>query len=500
MKRKILVLSVLVVVLACGEKRSISKQQAPDLSQSIRKPAVAGKFYPGDKDELTKTIDGFLSNAKPEKAKGMITGMIVPHAGYEYSGHVAAYGFKELEGETVDTVIIMGNSHHERFPGAAIFSGTAFETPLGSVPVDTALAKAIVGSTDKATFNDSPHILEHSIEVEVPFLQRVIKDFKVVPVLFGNSGEDDFRPVADAIVKNIKGKNVLVIASSDLTHYPSYKDSKYADARTLKAIATGDVSTLSGTVFSLESENLANTVTFACGIDAIKALLLIERSLGANEIKILKSANSGDVMNDKSRVVGYGAVGFFSERRGDLLNKTEEAKLLDIAKKTVETYVKTGKEPVIKNTLPFLEQKLGAFVTLKEQGELRGCIGRFSPTDIPLYQVVENMAVAAATEDTRFKPVAKEELPFIDYEISVLSTLSKVSDAGDIVLGRDGVKVIKGANSGVFLPQVATETGWDMDKFMGELCSQKAGLPQDCWKDKDTNLYTFTAQVFGGKK
>ncbi len=178
------------------------------------------------------------------------------------------------------------------------------------------------------------------------------------------------------------------------------------------------------------------------------------------------------------------------------LTGAEQAELLKIAKNAVEGYVKTGRKWDIKNTLPALDQKLGAFVTLKEHGELRGCIGRFEP-NIPLYQVVQNMAIAAATEDPRFRPVIPEELPLLKYEISVLSPLRPVKSYEEIEMGKHGVEVVRGFQGGVFLPQVATETGWDRATFLSTLCSQKAGLPSDCWKDPGTKLLVFTAQVFG---
>jgi AmmeMemoRadiSam system protein A len=182
-----------------------------------------------------------------------------------------------------------------------------------------------------------------------------------------------------------------------------------------------------------------------------------------------------------------------------MLSKAEQEHLLKIARESVESIAKTGKCPEIGNSMKTLDQKLGAFVTLRKNGRLRGCIGTFSPAGIPLYQVVSQMAVAAATQDYRFAPVALDELPKISYEISVLSPLKKVNDWKEIRLGVHGVKVERNGRSGVFLPQVATETGWDLDEFMGELCSQKAGLPRDCWKDPATSLYTFTAEIFGDR-
>jgi AmmeMemoRadiSam system protein A len=222
----------------------------------------------------------------------------------------------------------------------------------------------------------------------------------------------------------------------------------------------------------------------------------VMKGLGAGEIRLLRSANSGDVSNDKSRVVGYAAVGFFGERRDMLLNRAEQKRLLQIARASVEGVVKNGRTPQFKESSKMLNEELGAFVTLRENGELRGCIGRFTPTDIPLYQVVSNMAVSAATEDMRFTPVTTGELPKIKYEISVLSRLKPAADWQKIRLGRDGVKLVKDGRGGVFLPQVAAETGWGLDEFLGQLCSQKAGLPRECYKDPAAKIFTFTAQVF----
>ncbi|MFH1104296.1 MAG: AmmeMemoRadiSam system protein A [Actinomycetota bacterium] len=196
-------------------------------------------------------------------------------------------------------------------------------------------------------------------------------------------------------------------------------------------------------------------------------------------------------------MVGYASIGFFGERRGELLNKAEQKRLLQIAKASVEGIVKNGKVPAFKEPSKMLNENLGAFVTLRENGELRGCIGRFTPTDIPLYQVVIGMAAAAATEDMRFTPVTREELGRIKYEVSVLSQLKPINDWQKSRLGNDGVRLVKYGRGGVFLPQVATETGWDMDEFLGQLCSQKAGLPRECYKEPETKLFTFTAQVFG---
>lgn len=473
--------------------------QGPVQKKDLVRPAVmAGQFYPSSVAELAGMVDGFLSDAKPPQVKGMIQGLIVPHAGYVFSGKIAGFGFKELQGEDVDTVILVGNSHHARFKGASIMQEGFYETPLGRVEVDSELAKAIAAENRNFMYQPVADTQEHSIEVEVPFLQRVLKGFKIVPILLGNDDDNECKYLADAILKHIKGKNVVLIASSDLSHYPSYQDAKFSDGKLIAAVLTGNVENLDTAAAEIEKFGIKNLGTAACGMDSVKVVMEVMKGLGGNEIKLLNAANSGDVSNDKSRVVGYASIGFFGERRGELLNKAEQKRLLQIAKASVEGIVKNKKVPQFKETSKMLNENLGAFVTLRENNELRGCIGRFTPTDIPLYQVVTGMAAAAATEDMRFKPVTKEELGRLKYEVSVLSQLKPVNDWQKIRLGKDGVRLVKDGMGGVFLPQVATETGWDMDEFLSQLCSQKAGLPRECYKDPATKLFTFTAQVFDG--
>ena len=475
-------------------------EKSQKLSKVIREPIVAGQFYPKDKNQLSATVDSLLRKSSLPEIKGEIIALIVPHAGYQFSGEVAAHAFKTLEGEQVDTVIIVGNSHHERFDGVSVFPKGVYKTPLGEVEIDSDLAQRIIQESDRIFFRESAHQLEHSIEIEIPFLQKTLKHFKIVPILFGNSQKDDWKILGDAILKHIKGKNAILIASSDLSHYPPYEVAKYADKKTIDAILTGDIEHFEKTIQELQQENLPNAVTFACAIDAIKTVMYVARQLGASEIKLLKYANSGDSTGDKNRVVGYSAIGFFAERRDHLLNKKEQERLLQIARESVETYIKEGKIPEFSEDNPMLNQKLGAFVTIKKYGKLRGCIGEFSPTKEPLYKVVSKMAIAAATKDIRFLPVREEELDELEYEVSVLSEPQKIDNWKKIELGKHGVIVKQGLNQGVFLPQVADETGWTLKKFLSELCSQKAGLPPDCYKDKNTEIYIFTAQVFSEAK
>lgn len=459
-----------------------------------RKPAVAGMFYPDSEEELNSMIDGFFEKVELPELDKYIRGLIIPHAGYIYSGPVAAYGYKTLIGKEIKTVILIGNSHQAYFDGISIYEKGHYKTPLGKVEIDEDLAKKIIEADKKISFQEQAHLQEHSLEVQLPFLQRVLKDFKFVPIIMGN----DEQATIDILIKaleNLINDNTLVIASSDLSHYPPYEKAKYSDNKVIEAILAGNRNNLRDTISQLEKEGITNLQTCACGQGSIEVVMGLMES---KNIKLLKYANSGDTAGDKAQVVGYGAIVFTSDKLENELSKEEQKRLLEIARESLETYIKEGKVKKFEETSPLLNKHLGAFVTLKKHGQLRGCIGVFEP-DIPLYQVVAETVISSATKDIRFTPVTKEELDDLEYEISVLSPLKRVDSWGKIEIGKHGVQIKKGLRSGVFLPQVATENNWDLDTFMSILCQQKAGLTSDCWKNPETDIYVFTAQVFGEK-
>ncbi|MFH1460952.1 MAG: AmmeMemoRadiSam system protein A, partial [Patescibacteria group bacterium] len=268
----------------------------------------------------------------------------------------------------------------------------------------------------------------------------------------------------------------------------------------IEAILTGQPDKVRETINQLEKENIPNLDTCLCAQAAGEILMNIAAAQDGVKIKLLKYANSGDTeTGNKAQVVGYGAISFAWQTKsidGLEFNQEQKEELLKIARQSVEQYVQERKVPSFEIADSLLNQNLGAFVTLKKHGQLRGCIGRFEP-DAPLYQVVSQMAISAAVNDTRFRPVQADELSELKYEISVLSPLRKIDDWQEMELGKHGVQIKQGSRSGVFLPQVATENNWDLDKFMGELCSQKAGLDWDCWKTGEVDIYVFTANVFG---
>ncbi|MBF0523235.1 MAG: AmmeMemoRadiSam system protein B [Candidatus Omnitrophica bacterium] len=473
----------------------------------MKRPNVSGQFYPSNPKQLSSLIDTFFSQADVKPLNQHIDVVIVPHAGYVYSGPVAAYGFKAVSKNQYKTIVILAASHYFPFDGISIWQKGGFETPLGLVSVDEEFTKKLVGKNPK--FYDEPSVFEqeHSLEVEIPFLQKTFKDFKIVPVLFGQPDLKTIASFASALKDAVGDRDdVLVIASSDMSHYHDDATARAMDKKTIDTILAYDIE-------SFWKGCDARTIEM-CGFMPVTAALLYAREKGLDRIEDLHYANSSDVTGDKNRVVGYTSVIIYNSgkqtKKKVAANESEEGvkplaqaqkdRLLTIARQTMEEYVRRGKVLDVKEADPRLSEEEGAFVTIQKNGQLRGCIGNIIGRG-PLYLTVRDMAIACSTEDPRFSPVKDKELKDLHVEISVLSKPRLINNVDEIVLGKHGVIVSKGAfNQGVFLPQVATETGWSKEEFLSELCSQKAGLPSDCWKDPATKMYIFTAQVFSEKE
>jgi AmmeMemoRadiSam system protein B/AmmeMemoRadiSam system protein A len=471
-------------------------------TQNVRPAAVAGSFYPADPKVLAKTVDDLLAGAKQVPLDAVA--LVAPHAGYEFSGPVAAYTYASLKGRKIDRVVIVAPSHYEAFGFSSVYDGAAYSTPLGQVPVDRAFAARLAAGSKTIKLSGvghtpAPDKLEHSVEVQLPYLQRVLGQFQIVPVVMGEQSYEAERELGIAIAKLVQNSpNTLILASSDLSHYHTYDDDVKLDHKTLQAIQEFDYLSL--------SRNLQQRIWEACGGGPIVAVMIAAERLGATEARLLKYANSGDVpAGDKSRVVGYSSFAFLKKSRAAAaetpftLDSKEEAELLRIARQSVETAVRDRREyqpPAPASAA--LNQERGAFVTLTEGGQLRGCIGYVSPIK-PLYLVVRDVARFAALEDSRFRPVGAAELPSLVYEISVLSPMRRVLDTKEIVIGRHGLLLREGGNEGVFLPQVPVEEKWDRATYLEELCG-KAGLPPHSWQNPAADLFRFTAVVFGEGK
>ncbi len=467
----------------------------------VRPAAVAGSWYPDDPDELAAMMDEMLAAVEP--VDGEPTGLIVPHAGYVFSGPVAAYGFKQLEQGEYDVAVIVASDHQSPLSDPiSVWAEGGFETPLGVVPVDVELAQALVAADSRITFDPAAHENEHPIEIELPFLQRVCPGCSIVPVLMGTDDEETVQVLADALLTVLPGRRAVVIASSDLSHYPAYDDALVVDGATLGAIETGDPVRVRETIDGLMAAGFPNLATCACGEGAILVTMRVAQELGTDTVTVLRYANSGDSpYGDQGQVVGYGAVMLWRYEPPDLTEARRE-ELLALARTTIEEYLETDRVPDYETDDPVLARRSGVFVTLKEGGDpstglrasLRGCIGH-TRADQPLYQVVQQMAVAAATGDPRFPPLTTEELSNITVEISVLSPFHRMTDVEQVQVGTHGLMIFQDGRQGLLLPQVPVEQGWDRDAFLENLCL-KAGLPPDCWTGRPT-LYAFTAVVFG---
>jgi len=468
----------------------------------VRPAAVAGTFYPADPKVLTAMVDDLIAHATPPPLEGTLQALVEPHAGYEYSGAVAAQGYALIKGKHYDRVVVIAPSHVDGFSFVSVFNGDAYQTPLGTVPVDKAFCKKIV-SGELVQLSTRGHIIpgergEHALEDQLPFLQRTIGDFKLVPIIMGDQSYEASRKLGLALAREIKGSNTLIVASSDLSHFHTYDDAVKLDHKTLRAIQEWDYLSL--------SENFERRVWEACGGAPIVAAMIASERLGASEPHLLKYANSGDVTGDKTRVVGYSAWAFIKplKPRADAapqftLSDAEKDDLLKLARQSVETAVRDRKLlPDAPVRFESFNQERGAFVTLKEHGELRGCIGYISPVR-PLVETVRDVAAAAAVQDPRFRPVAADELGLLEYEISVLSPLRRVLDVNQIQVGRDGLVMKQNDKLGLLLPQVPVEQHWDRKTFLEETC-HKAGLATDAWKDPDTDIFAFTALVFHERK
>jgi len=456
---------------------------------TVRKTVFAGSFYPADKVSLSSMIDSYIKEAelKSEKVAGQIFGIIAPHAGYEYSGRVAAYAYSQVKGKGYKTVFIVGSSHRVPFRGIAIYPEGSWETPLGIVQVDHGIAQSIMKECRIVRPFPAAFEREHSLEVQVPFLQKALAGFKIVPIVTGVMDHDDYRQLVDALASQLKRNpgNVLVIASSDMSHFHSYDAACKMDNSTLKEIAELNVDGL--------YQRLQKGDCELCGAQGVLSLMMLAKQLNGKPT-VLNYANSGDATKDRSRVVGYGAAVFSLPQADQGLNKKEQEILLKIARKTLEEYVKNGNVPNADIKESMLLEKRGAFVTLTKRSALRGCIGYIQPV-APLYKSVSDMAIAASTRDPRFPPVSQEELKDIHIEISVLSPLKMITDTNEIEVGKHGLYMTRGNNAGLLLPQVATEHRWTREEFLRQTCI-KAGLPTQAWKDNGTQIYTFTAQIF----
>ncbi len=497
--------------------------------RKIRPPHFAQKdgFYPDDPVVLTKQIAEFFTQAAHIDYGGRIAGLICPHAGYAYSGGVAAEAYKQLEGLSFDTVVVISPSHRAFFRGASVYSGGAYRTPLGDIPLDLDFCGKLTSVDPTVALADIGHDAtgggyEHALEVQLPFLQIVLGQFALVPVVMGDQEFPTAKLLGELIARWARPGRTLIVASSDLAHGHSYAETKQMDES-----AAAAVQQFSPTRFY---DQLQAGSFEACGGGPITAAMIAAQGMGADSAHVLCKRNSGDVTGRKTGyIVGYlsammlrstgkratgeyiigeephaedkrhrPADGDYRERHSLLeadvtLSPMERELLRTTARRSLDHAIKGSRPECPVAPTERLREKRGVFVTLKCHGQLRGCVGYVRPYK-PLIDAVWEMAQSAALRDYRFTPVEPSEADDLEIEITVLSLLQRITNPDHVLVGRHGLLITHGQQSGVLLPQVPVENDWDRETFLTQTCV-KAGLPPDAWRDPQTVIEVFTAEV-----
>ncbi len=441
------------------------------MKSNTRKPYCAGTWYSSKAEELRKELVKYIDNTGIKTNKH-VRAIIVPHAGYMYSGQVAAYAFRSIS-DNIKEVIILGTAHRYYLKGIAATEFDYFETPLGKIPVGKR-NKEIINEKNISVIPEAD-INEHSIEIELPFLQCVLKNFEIIPLYVGIT---DYKEFSTVLEKYISSETIIVV-SVDLSHFHSYDEATALDKYTITSIE------------ELNSEKIKGAE-----IDspyAVMALLELAKKLKWKP-RLMRYANSGDVTGDKSRVVGYSAFIFSEEDKNEKITFTlDEVEYMEsLAQKSVESYIAEGKKLKVKEYPEKLYTELACFVTLKIKDNLRGCIGTIEPRGSLGDSIIEN-AISAATKDWRFSPVKKEELKDLTYEVSVLSKPEQLFYSSEEELLREikgkGVIISKGGNRALYLPQVWEHFSNPAD-FLSSLC-QKGNMSKTEWKSGKLEVFVF---------
>ena len=457
---------------------SKSKENKAEL---IQKPVVAGMFYPAGRSALRKEVERYISKAPRKSFDGELIGLIAPHAGYRYSGPVAGAAFRQLEGDSFTRVVVMAPSHRVPFSGVVFPPADIYRTPLGDIPIDTDAVRSLVNRYTWAAVDQRTYDVEHSLEVELPFLQVALKEFRLVPMIVGQADKKTLDAIASALNSAFpESHTTLFVASTDLSHYQPYEKAMKLDRGTIALVCDRSPDEYYHAVRTNDAR--------LCGSLPVYILKRITE-MRKGRLELIEYANSGDTAGDRSRVVGYAAVAAVVPPCE--LSESQKRTLLELSRATLLAHVKGEGLPPLPDD-PGLKHDGAAFVTLRKDGRLRGCIGHTIARG-PLDRCVRDMTVAAASSDPRFPPVKPEELNNISIEISVLTTPRDLPNPLAVRVGTDGLIIQEGAKQGVLLPQVPTEQGWTKEQYLEGIC-HKAGLPTDAWRT--AKLLRFQAMVF----
>ena len=478
----------------------LSQVVAAQDDAKVRPAYCAGGWYPGEAAALTKTVDDLLARASPPKVSEKPLAVISPHAGYRYSAPTAAAGYACLRGHTYKRVIVLAFSHRNtgRYDGVDVPKElTAYATPLGRVPIDRVACDQLLSNPlfSSSAGRDGG---EHSLELQLPFLQWVLKGFSLVPLLIGRMSDRDFTAAAQAIVPLVDD-DTLLVASSDFTHFGprfGYQPFRENLPNRIRELADQAAAPIVRCDYDGFADHLTKTHDTICGRGPIKLLLRIMSMKGGAQGVRTAYDTSGKITGDWSNPVTYQS--FVFTQRSGTLGEREHAELLRIARATVAGFLKGEQPPKVEadQLPPGLRNDGACFVTLENRGRLRGCIGNLVAKG-PLYQAVIDNAVSAC-KDHRFvsNPVTAAELDQLHIEISYLTPMKLVAKPDEIVVGQHGLLISLNGRRGVLLPQVAYERGWTRAEFLAQTC-RKAGLPPDAWRRPEAQIYSFEAEVFG---
>jgi len=474
------------------------------MENGILKSELGGHWYLDDPQHLAHEINTYLNAVHPEPVEKLIA-LILPHAGYRYSGMVAAHGIKLLEGRNIKRVIVMGPSHRvAMLESVSIPDASHIETPLGLVPLDR---EAISNLWKHEGFESHAraHQGEHSVQIELPFLQQVLDDFTLIPIVCGQLTANSAAKIGKQLLPLLNEETLFVI-STDFTHYGRSFDYVPFEDKIKHRIHELDM----GAFDLIRERNQEGFIDYVettgatiCGIGPLSILLSI-LSDGAS-VDLLKYENSGDLTDDWSHCVSYISAAVSghwkksdkpsgaTDSKGDLTD-ADKAYLLAVARHRIAAKFSKRAAPPRGHISMAMQEEMGAFVTLHKHGQLRGCIGEIFPRR-SLFDAVEEQAVNAAFHDPRFPTLREDELLDIDIEISALTPPRKIDSYEEIEIGRHGIVLSQQMQSAVFLPQVATEQGWGRETALSYL-AEKAGLMSDAWKT-DCEFHVFEAIVFG---
>ena len=468
-------------------------------SNKTREAQFAGKFYPLKKEELKGELNQLFNGAQPLLHPNQnLQALISPHAGYIYSGSVAASAFNQMpENKTYQRIFILASSHQFSFNGAAVYAEGNYQTPLGTITTDIKLANRLVQNNSVFSLNSEAHQFEHSLEVQLPFIQKKLgNNFRLVPIIIGTTNYSVCKKIAEALLPFFTPKNLFVI-STDFSHYPTYENAKLLDQKTADSICSNQAEKLLNTLEQNKQLSIKNLATSLCGWSSVLTLLYLTENNNYT-FKQIDYKNSGDaaVYTSKNQVVGYWAISVYSPSFHFEISEKEKAIILEKARNSIHNFVQSSheKQKIKDETTEILNQKTGVFVSIYINNELRGCIGGF-PQEKTLNELIQEMAVSAAC-DRRFDRLTPNELENMELEISVISPLKKIKSVEEIELGKHGIYIKNGLHTGTFLPQVATKTGWNIEQCLGHCSRDKAGLGWEGWKTAE--LFIYEAIIFKG--